>query len=155
MKTNRSRKLLAAALAALALGAGAAQAATPLPPLQHSGGVEYLSGGIGQDEARAIEGAARHWPLTLEFAVKDKRRADFAADVKVLVRDAKGHTALDATAGGPFLLAKLAPGHYSVEASLAGKTLHEKVLVKAGHPVKAAFLWPARTGESHVGQKHS
>ena len=155
MKTYPSRKLLAVMLATLALGAGAAQAAAPLPPLQHSAGVEYLSGGIGQDEARAIEGAARHWPLTLEFAVKDKSRADFAADVKVLVRDARGHTALDATAGGPLFLARLAPGRYSVEASFAGKTLHEKVVVKAGHPAKAVFLWPAGTGESQVGQKHS
>lgn len=155
MKKNPSTKLLALALAAVSLVAGAAQAAPALPPLQHGGGVEYLSGGIGQSEAQAIESAARHWPLTLEFAVKDKQRADFAADVKVLVRDAKGHTALEAVAGGPFLLAKLAPGRYSVEARFAGKTLHEKVLVNAGHPAKAVFLWPAGTGESHVGRKNS
>ena len=148
MRSRTSKTLLASALAALVMGTGA-QAAAPLPPVHRSGAVEYLSGGIGKDEATAIEGAARHWPLTLEFAVKDKQRADFAADVKVLVRDAKGHKALEATADGPFLLARLTPGRYSVEASLGGKTLHEKVLVKPGHPAKALFLWPAGTGESH------
>lgn len=148
MRSIESRTWLAGALAVLAMGATAAQAASLLPPIQKSGTVEYLSGGIGQDEARAIEGESRHWPLTLEFAVKDKKRADFAADVKVLVRDAKGHTALDLTAAAPFLLAKLAPGHYSIEASFAGKTLHEGAIVKPGHPVKALFLWPAGTGES-------
>ena len=148
MRSLTSKTVLASALAALVVGATAAHAAAPLPPVHQSGAVEYLSGGIGKAEATAIEGAAQHWPLTLEFAVKDKQRADFAADVKVLVRDAKGHQALEANASGPFLLARLAPGHYSVEASFAGKTLHEKVLVKAGHPAKALFLWPAGTGES-------
>lgn len=148
MRSIPSRTLLAGALAVLVMGAATAQAASPLPPVHKSGAVEYLVGGIGQDEARAIEGEAAHWPLTLEFAVKDKKRAEFAADVKVLVRDAKGHTALDLTAAGPFLLAKLAPGHYSVEATFAGKTLHEKATVKRGHPAKAVFLWPAGTGES-------
>ena len=148
MRSIKSRTWLAGALAVLAMGATAAQAASLLPPVQKSGAVEYLSGGIGQDEARAIEGEARHWPLTLEFAVKDKKRADFAANVKVLVRDAKGHTALNLTDDGPFLLAKLAPGHYSIEASVAGKTLHEKAILKPGHPAKAVFLWPAGTGES-------
>ncbi len=148
MRSIKSRTLFAGALAVLAMGASTAQAASLLPPVQKSGTVEYLSGGIGQDEAQAIEGEARHWPLTLEFAVKDKKRADFAANVKVLVRDAKGHTALNLTAAGPFLLAKLAPGHYSIEASVAGKTLHEKAILKPGHPAKAVFLWPAGTGES-------
>ncbi len=80
--------------------------------------------------------------------MKDKKGADFAADVKVLVRDAKGRTALVLTAAAPFLLAKLAPGHYSIEASFAGKTLHEKAILKPGHPAKAVFLWPTGTGES-------
>ena len=65
------------------------------------------------------------------------------------MRDAKGHAALQANAGGPFLLAKLAPGHYAVEATFAGKTLHEKVDIKQGHPAKALFVWPAGTGETH------
>jgi hypothetical protein len=148
MRSIHSRTWLAGALAAMAMGATAAQAASVLPPVHKSGTVEYLSGGIGQDEARAIEGEARHWPLTLEFAVKDKQRADFAADVKVLVRDAKGHTMLDLTAAGPLLLAKLPAGHYRIDATFAGKTLHEKAIVKPGRPAKAVFLWPAGTGES-------
>lgn len=156
MKTRSSNRPLAVALAALAIGAGAAHAApAPLPPLQRSGGIEYLSGGVGHDEARAVEHAARHWPLTLEFAVKNKPRADFAADVQVHVRDANGHTRLDARSDGPFLLAKLPPGRYRVDASLAGKTLHERVQIKAGHPAKAVFLWPAGTDERAAGHRRS
>ena len=137
---------LAGALAALAMGATTVHAASPLPPVHKSGAVEYLSGGIGRDEARAIEGEARHWPLTLEFAVKDRPRDEFAANVDVLVRDATGHKAFELTAGGPFVLARLAPGHYNIEASFAGKTLHEQANVEPGHPAKVVFLWPAGTG---------
>lgn len=148
MTSLRAKLLLAGSLAALTFGA--AQAAAPLPPEQHRNGIEYLSGGIGQDEARAIEAAASQWPLTLEFAVKDEPHADFAADVKVHMRDAKGRGVLETTAGGPFLLARLPPGRYGIEATFAGKTLHEKVTVKKGHPAKVVFLWPAGTGEAQA-----
>ena len=140
---------IAAATGALLLGTAFAQAAVSLPAVHKSGQVEYLSGGVGQDEAKAIESASRQWPLTLEFAVKDKQKADFVADVNVMLRDAEGRTALKAVADGPFLLARVQPGHYTVDATFDGKTLHEKVLVKAGQPAKRFFEWPAGTGESH------
>ena len=84
---------VAAATSALVLGTAVAHAAVALPAGKKSGQVEYLSGGIGQDEMKAIESASRQWPLTLEFAAKDKQKADFVADVNVSVRDAKGHVA--------------------------------------------------------------
>ena len=70
---------------------------------------------------------SKQWPLTLEFAINDKQRSDFAADVAVKVHGAKGHAVLDTTAGGPVLLAKLPPGRYAVDATLAGITLHARV----------------------------
>jgi hypothetical protein len=149
MKTLFPKTAVATALVTLLFGSAVAQAAAVLPPVHKSGAVEYLSGGIGQDEAKAVERASSHWPLALEFAVKDKKHADFAANVKVAVRDAKGHTELQAMADGPFLLAKLPAGSYSVSATLAGKTLHENVLVKQGQHAKAVFVWPAGTGETN------
>ena len=141
-------------LAALMLAAGllpgsAAQAQTDnaLPPVQKSGAVEYLSGGIGLDESTAIKGASRHWPLSLVFSVQAAGKAEFASDVKLEIRDAKDAVVLETTASGPFLLAKLAPGSYSLRATLADKSLQRKVQVKAGSPGctrggLAAALWP-------------
>lgn len=144
MKTLLQRSTLTgAALSLLVMGSLAH--ASGLPPVQHSGAIEYLSGGIGQEESRAIEHASKTWPLTMEFAVKDKKHAEFTADVKVVVRDAKQHEALQTDAKGPFLLAKLKPGKYEVDATLDGKTLHEKVDVKHGHPAKLMFVWPPGT----------
>lgn len=149
MKTLIHKVATAATLGALMAGGAFAQAAATLPPLHRNGQVEYLSGGIGKDEATAIESASRQWPLALEFAVKDKKHADFVANVDLVVRDAKGHTALQATSDGPFLLARLAPGHYTVDATLADKTLHKQVSINHARPAKVVFVWPAGTGESH------
>ncbi|MEO8653527.1 MAG: hypothetical protein ABI409_05330 [Ramlibacter sp.] len=142
MSNRYQQAARAASFVALLMGSALVHAAA-LPPVHKIGQVEYLSGGIGKDESTAIQAAARKWPLTLEFAEKDGQHADYLADVKVIVRDAAGHSALQAQAEGPFLLARLAPGRYNVEATLAGKTLHEPVVVKRGQPGQVAFVWPA------------
>ena len=148
MKPVIHKAALAATLGVLTMGATFVQAATELPSVQRAGGIEYLTGGIGKDEAMAIEKARAHWPLTLQFAVKHGQRAEFTADVKVMVRDAHGHTTLQTTADGPFLLARLAPGAYTVEATLASKTLRKTVRVRPGHATAAAFIWPAGADKS-------
>jgi hypothetical protein len=134
--------VIAASLAALCMGATAAHAAPALPAVQHMDGIEVLSGGIGHDEALAMQREAGHWPLALEFAVKDQRHADFAADVAVRIRDAKGHEVLHTTASGPFLLARLPAGLYKIDAGMQGRSLHREVHVQAGQPARALFLWP-------------
>ncbi|MEO8523857.1 MAG: hypothetical protein ABI460_03960 [Caldimonas sp.] len=149
MRTPIHNVATASILGLLLAGGTIAQAMTGLPPTHKSGSVEYLSGGIGSDEAAAIQRASKQWPLTLEFAVKDKHRADFVSDVTMAVRDSNGRPVLQAESDGPFVLARLAPGSYSVDATLGGKTLHEQVVVKRGEPAKAEFLWPAGTGRTH------
>jgi len=141
--------LAAAMLLAGLLGSGAVQAQTDsaLPRIHKSGTVEYLSGGIGLDESTAIKKASAQWPLSLVFSVQAAGRAQFASDVKLEVRDAKGTVVLKTTASGPYLLARLAPGSYSLHASLAGKTLERKVEVKAGSSARVELVWPAGTNE--------
>lgn len=148
LTSSTGKTAVAVALGALLTSGAFAQSPAPLPPVQTSGATEFLSGGVGQNESAAIEKASRQWPLTLEFAVKGKDHNDFVANVKVLVRDTKGHTLLQTTANGPFLLARLAPGRYTVEATLAGKTLHESVAVKTGQPARTVLIWPAGTDET-------
>jgi hypothetical protein len=145
-----SKKAVVAALAgASMLGLNLAHAASALPPVHRSGQVEYMSGGIGSDESKAIETAGKQWPLTLEFVVTDKPRAEFAADVSVAIRDGKGQDVFRTRSEGPFLMAKLAPGSYHVDAVFAGKPLHKNVVVKPGEATKTVFQWPMGTGESH------
>lgn len=148
MKPSLSRKTLALSAGLLMMGANLVQAAATLPPIQRSGNIDYLTGGVGLDESTAIQSASKKWPLTLEFAIKDKKRADFASDVNVVVSDSKNHPELQVKSGGPFLLAKVKPGKYMVAATLAGKTLHKQVRVTTGKPTKVEFLWPTGTSET-------
>jgi hypothetical protein len=137
------------ALAAL-LAAGAHAQPAPLPPVQRADGIEYLSGGIGKDEAHAIEQVSKRWPLTLEFAVQDGKHADFTTGVHVRVRDAKNQTVLQATADGPYLLARLQPGRYTVDAERQGQTRHERVAIASQHGARAVFVWPAAKLPPHA-----
>lgn len=148
MRTRIPYTAVAALASALALGASLAHAASELPPTRYSGPVAYMSGGVGEAEASAIKAASKNWPLTLEFAIKTSRGAEYAANVNVKLTDAKGRTTLDTQSEGPFLLAQLAPGAYRIEATLDGKTLHEQVVVKPGQPAKAVLVWPAGTDKS-------
>jgi hypothetical protein len=145
MKQNMRVAATLAALGFSLFGIGLAQAA-PLPPMHKIDGIETMTGGIGEGQSSAMETEGKHWPLTLEFATKDHAKSDFAADVKVMVRDAKGHTVLQTTSSGPFLLARLDPGNYTVEATFGGKTLQQKVEVGKA-PTRHLFLWPQGTGE--------
>lgn len=125
-----------------------AQAEGALPAVQKSGAVEYLSGGVGLDESAAIKSASGQWPLSVVFSVQADGRAQFASDVKLQIHDAKGALALDVTASGPYLLARLAPGSYTLRATLEGKTLERKVQVKAGSSAKVELAWPAGTSQN-------
>ena len=114
-----------------------------LPPAQTHGVVTYVSGGIGQQEIRAFEAAARQYPLDLEFAIKHAPRAEFTADVHVTITDAQGQRVLDTQSAGPFLLAKLPAGRYTVTAEQQQHTLTRTVQVATHTPTHVMFLWPA------------
>ena len=131
-----------ATLTAAFCGATFASFAQELPPVQRSGSVEYVTGGIGRDESTALEAAAAQWPLALEFSVTGGARAAFAADVQVAVRDRSGRAVLEAVAGGPFLLARVEPGSYSVEATLQGRSQRRQVTVRRGASARVMFSWP-------------
>ena len=130
-------------LAAVLCGAALFSSAQGLPAVQRSGSVEYVSGGIGKDESTAMQAAAAQWPLALEFAVTGAERAQFASDVQVAVRDSAGRVVLDAVSDGPFLLARIAPGAYSVEATLQGRVQRRQVTLRQGASAKVMFSWPA------------
>ncbi|KPU98726.1 hypothetical protein APR50_12015 [Variovorax paradoxus] len=152
----RARPLAAALLCgALAFGALASSAQAAFnPPIRMSHGIEYMSGGIGSDEAKLMETVLPRWPASFEFAIKDHQGADFAADVHVTVRDGRGVALLDnVVAGGPFMVARLEPGSYQVEATLRGQTLKQPLHVVFGEPTKATFLWPAGTDMAAAGTR--
>jgi hypothetical protein len=123
--------------------AAAASGALAMPAPRHSGDVQYMTGGVGEDEARAMQADAQHWPLALEFAVQRGPRAEWLADVDVHITDRHGRDVLDTITDGPMLLARLAPGDYTIRADANGRTIERHVHVAPGRTAKSVFVWPA------------
>jgi hypothetical protein len=94
---------------ALAAAAGALIAQTG-PPVR--------TGGIGEEERRALESDARY---NLKIVAAD-RIGQYLADVDVQVLDAGGQRVIGTRMAGPWLLAELPPGRYRVIASFDGAT---------------------------------
>ncbi len=129
--------------------AGSDSSSTPaaLPPVQSQGQTEYLTGGIGADESEAILQEARTWPLVLELTQNGPTRAAYISDVRVTIKDGSGTMILDTVTEGPFLLVRLVPGKYSIDASYESKTLHRDVSIGKGGSNRIILLWPAPGNE--------
>ena len=153
--SSRMRPVAAAMLCgAVLLGAFSSAQAAMNPPIYMTHGVEYMSGGIGSDEAQLMETVLPRWPASFEFAIKDHKGADFAANVHVTVRDSSGVALLDnVVSGGPFMVARLDPGTYEVEARIGSQVLKQQLHVLQGAPAKASFIWPAGTDMASAGTR--
>jgi len=57
-----------------------------IPETQHSNGIAYISGGVGEDEALAIVAESKQWPLMLELSQLENGRGVwiFRAQIKIL-----------------------------------------------------------------------
>jgi hypothetical protein len=117
---------------------GLAQAATPAPKTEN--GVSYMTGGITEDESRAMRQEAKNWPLTVIFS--EGREREYLADVAVNIKDGRGKDILDVVTDGPILSARLPEGRYIVSADWEGRTLKRTVILKRGAPRQMSFNWP-------------
>ena len=65
----------------------------------------------------------------------------YVADVKIVVSDAKGRKLLEHVADGPFFMARMPAGEYSVAATFAGKTQTRKIGVAANRLHTEHLRW--------------
>ena len=119
MNSKTSVITTAIAMSGLAVSlnvAGAPQMDKGLPAAHTQHDITYLSGGVGKDEASAIKHVAKFYPLEVEFLRKATPKDEYLASVKVRIKDARDKMVLNVTSDGPFLLAKLPAGRYTVSA---------------------------------------
>lgn len=112
-----------------------------LHSVQQQGDVTFLTGGIGQGQSTAIKDVMHQYPLALEFAGKARGGNEYLSDIPVQVSDMHGHTVLKTTTKGPFLLASLPDGRYSVMARYNGKDERRDVDITSSGHVHEFFLW--------------
>lgn len=102
-------------------------------------GVEYVSGGIGENAQQQLNERAKDFNLKLVFTLNE---GNYIADVNLAVKDAKGRTVVEDVAEGPIFLARLPAGQYSVTANYEGKTQTRKL--KVGKGLRTEYLrWPS------------
>jgi L-amino acid N-acyltransferase YncA len=103
-----------------------------------AGDVPYLSGGVGADAREELLAKEKEYNLKIVVA---ERSGDYLAGVKVVIESARKEQVLDTTMEGPILLAKLAPGTYTIRAVNDGQTLTRTVTVPAQGLGRVDLRW--------------
>ena len=123
------------------LGRGPGAPMIPMPPLKSQGEIQYVTGGLGEAEYVSMRQAQCKFPLALEFVRKAAPHDTYIADVAVSVLDREGRQVLAVRSDGPYLLAKLPDGDYTVRAIYFGHMLEQTVRVAAAASARAVFVW--------------
>ena len=122
------------------------------PPILIAQGIEYMCGGKGSGETAFMQTVAPRWAATLEFAVNRAKPGEFPADVKVVVRERyTGRQVMETSTDERFMLARLNPGAYEIDATLSGITLRQPLTVFNGMSSRASFVWPSNVDFAAAG----
>ena len=142
-----TRKPIAKLMAALpALITPAALASIPekyavnLPPQHRSGVVIYRTGGVTPDEAVALKRAADEYPLEVVFVERQGRREQLLPDMPMRITDEKGNVVFDARTMGPYFLARLPKGRYTISTRWDAWSFSRPVTIGAERQ-RVVFAW--------------
>jgi hypothetical protein len=105
---------------------------------QEQNGIAYLSGGIGEDESRAIQ-QTTGYNLHMTFSVGTGN--EYIPDVSVVIQKAPGQTVLTLNDAGPLVYVKLPAGKYTVIATRKGETRQDVADVGSGAARNLVFHW--------------
>ncbi len=127
--------LLAATLGATGLVCAAQEINAPAAGLMPhtSGGIRYLTGGVSEEERDAIREQANGYNLWIWLARSGS--GYFLSDVKVNIVDARGQPVLDTVTNGPWLLARVPSGRYTIRTDQSDAATTVSVGA-AGHTVE-------------------
>lgn len=117
------------------------------PEVSTSGGISYMSGGIGEEERDTLSQLGQTYDLKLIFA---DTTGHYLSDVTVVITDERGHHVLEAVSHGPWFFANLPAGRYHVRATTLGSTREQVIQVSPRHQVRLAFSWTEQ--ESHFAK---
>ena len=134
---NTSIKLLIASICFSCSSFALAQ----IPETQHSDGVSYITGGVGEGETASILAEAKQWPLMLEMSQIENGRGVWIFGAKIKITDAKKQTVFDAQADGPYMLINLEPGDYQIQAAYQDVEQKRAISIKANSTQKISLFW--------------
>jgi hypothetical protein len=145
-------RLLRIGIAFALLAMNAVASAQSLPEPVSRDGVLYMTGGIGDDEAKAFRALAPRYSLRMMFTAA---AGNYLSDVDVAIASASGHAILDIRTEGPFLFLMVPAGRYRIVAH-AGRTEVTRVVdVPRRGGVDLHIVLQARsTGDAQVNCLH-
>jgi hypothetical protein len=88
--------------------------------------VSFVSGGVGADSEQRLAGREKEFNLKLVFTLVE---GNYVSDVRIVLKSAAGKTLIDSTADGPFFMAKLPAGTYTLALAYSGQEQQRKVTV--------------------------
>lgn len=133
------KKLIKWSIAAACLLLGAVTWAQ-IPSTQHSNGISYISGGVGEEET-TILAEAKQWPLLLELSQIENGRGVWIFGVRIKILNGKKQLLFDAQADGPYMLINLDAGEYVIDASYQGVSQQRFISIKANSSQKISLFW--------------
>ncbi|MGN6319474.1 carboxypeptidase-like regulatory domain-containing protein [Trinickia sp.] len=99
-------------------------------------GIEYVSGGIGEEQVAAMRQMASHYSLNVMVA---GRGGEYLSDVDVTIASATGKNVFTARTDGPYLLVRLPAGRYRVTAQSGQASQTRQVTVPAHGTARLDF----------------
>lgn len=124
--TTNGRLIVNVCTALLVAGMFGQLVAAPVQETQ--GGVAIVHGGIGAEDRAAMEQKAADHNLRLTFVRKGS--GAYLSGVKVVIRNKQGNVLVDTVASGPWLLARLPDGDYTVASTEQDTSLTQNVVIK-------------------------
>ena len=112
-----------------------------IPETQHSEGISFITGGVGDGEALAILAEAKQWPLLLVLSQIQYGKGVWIFGAKIKVVNAMKQVIFDAQADGPYMLINLESGDYAIEANYEGIIQKRAISIKPDVPQKIAIFW--------------
>ena len=128
----------------LVAGAACWALAAPLTAatVQNAGGISYVNGGIGKEEADEMREHARHFPVQMTFVRRGEgNREEFVTDVRVRISQPDGKVMLELPSQGPIFLVQLPDGQYVVDAEYGKQVQRRQLQIAGAQPQKLAFMW--------------
>lgn len=100
--------------------------------------VSFVSGGVALDSRERLQAQEKNFNLKLIFTLNE---GNYLSDVSVRIADPAGKTVIEHVADGPFFMAKLPAGTYTLTASYGDKTQTRKLNVGQGLHTET-LRWP-------------
>jgi hypothetical protein len=115
-----------------------------LPPEQHVGEIAYIAGGLSREQADAIKRASQDYPLELVFRQVVNGKEKDLYDVPLKISDANGKVVFDGHSPGPYFIARLPKGRYTVTAHWDDWDFSKDVTI-GGDRDRVVFAWNRET----------